>query len=151
MVTIRVETTISAPIEKCFDLARSMSAHTKTTGKSRETVVSQHDHDLLELNEEVTFEATHLGVRQRLTAKVTQFDYPNSFTDEMTKGTFRSLKHQHIFETVPGGKVKMIDEMTFESPLPPFGRFFDLIFMRGYMERFARARGLALKELAESA
>ncbi len=113
-------------------------------------MVSQHDHDLLELNEEVTFEATHLGVRQQLSAKVTQFDFPSSFTDEMTKGTFRSLKHRHLFETLPDGKVKMTDEMTFESPLPPFGRLFDLIFMRGYMERFARARGLALKQLAES-
>ncbi len=68
---------------RCFDLARSLSVHVQTTAKTREKIVSAHKSDLLELGDEVTFEATHLGIRQQLTSRIVEFDRPNRFVDQM--------------------------------------------------------------------
>ena len=148
MVKVRVETIVSVPISACFDLARSVSTHPLTTLKSRERVVSKHDRDLLELGDELTLEATHFRVQQRLSSKIVEFDRPTSFTDQMTKGAFKSFRHQHLFESLLDGATKMTDILEFESPLGPLGRLVDRLFMRKYMERFIRERGLAFNDVA---
>ena len=148
MVEIKVETVIAAPIEKVFDLARSLKTHTQTTGKTNERIISPTDKDLLELGDEVTFEAKHLGVRQRLTSKIVQFDRPNSFSDQMVKGAFRSLRHYHQFEQLPDGQTKMTDTLTFESPLGPIGKIFDHLFLRAYMTRFIQSKSQTLNSIA---
>jgi ligand-binding SRPBCC domain-containing protein len=139
---IRVETHISASPQRCFDLARDLKVHTATTGKTQERIVSGPDR-LLELGDEVTFEAQHLGIRQRLTARIVAFDPPHSFTDEMVKGAFRRLRHEHRFQERDGGTV-MTDILDFQSPVS----FFDRLFLDGYMRRFLIARGKALAALA---
>jgi len=149
MITIQVETVIEAPIEKCFDLARSLSTHVATTGSSRERIVSRHGRDLLELGDEVTFEAFHLGVRQRLASRIVEFERPAFFVDQMLKGAFRFLRHLHEFEEMPEGSTKMVDTLDFESPFGPIGWVVDRIFLRRYMTRFIRRRGNALKKVAE--
>src|SRR5689334_4800221 len=100
---VEVRTFIHTSQEACFDLARNPAAHIATTGHTRERIVEGKTDQLLELGDEITFEATHFGVRQRLTARITEFDRPNFFTDEMVKGAFRSLKHCHRFEKVKDG------------------------------------------------
>jgi len=111
-------------------------------------VVSKHDRDLLELGDELTLEATHFRVQQRLSSKLVEFDRPTSFTDQMTKGAFKSFRHQHLFESLLDGATKMTDILEFESPLGPLGRLVDRLFMRKYMERFIRERGLAFNDVA---
>ena len=71
MPLIVLETVIRAAPERCFDLARSVDAHVASTHQSGERVVAGRTQGLLELGEEVTWEAVHLGLRQRLTAKIT--------------------------------------------------------------------------------
>ena len=43
---------------------------------------------LIELGEWVSWDAKHLGFVQHLTSKVTEFDAPNYFVDEMVFGVF---------------------------------------------------------------
>ncbi len=150
MIEIRVETEIHASQERCFDLARSLSMHVVTTGKTRERIVSTHPSDLLELGDEVTFEATHFGVRQRLTSRIVEFERPNRFVDQMQKGAFRSLRHEHLFEKIDDESTKMIDILQFESPLGPLGGLVDRLFLRSYMEQFIRGRGQAMKAVTEA-
>lgn len=47
-----------APIDRCFDLARSIEIHLRSTEKTREKVVGRTTNGLLGLNDEVTWEAT---------------------------------------------------------------------------------------------
>lgn len=49
MRTIYLETIIHAPIEKVFDLARSIDAHIQTTGNTHERVVAGKLSGLVEL------------------------------------------------------------------------------------------------------
>jgi ligand-binding SRPBCC domain-containing protein len=148
--TIRLATTIDAPPERCFDLARDVGAHLRSTGPTAERAVGGVTSGLLELGDEVTWEARHLGVRQRLTARISRLERPRLFEDVMVRGAFASLHHVHEFVPRDGGTT-MIDTFTFASPLGPIGAIADRIFLTGYMRRFLTSRASELKRMAESA
>ena len=84
--------------ELCFDLSRSIDLHQISTSKSKEYVIGGRKAGLIELGEVVTWRAKHFGIWQNLTAKITEFDRPKRFSDEMVKGAFKKFKHDHIFE-----------------------------------------------------
>ena len=149
MPTIRIATAIDAPPERCFDLARDVAAHVRSTAPSGERAVGGVTSGLLELGDEVTWEARHLGVRQRLTARISRLERPTLFEDVMVRGAFASLRHVHEFVATDGGTT-MIDTFTFESPLGPIGVIVDRLFLAGYMRRFLRSRAHELKRMAES-
>lgn len=83
MPLIRLETWIDAAADTCFDLARSVDAHVSSTARSRERAVAGVTSGLLDLGDEVTWEARRFGIRQRLTAKVTRLERPRVFEDRM--------------------------------------------------------------------
>ena len=141
-------TTIAAPVEVCFDLARDIDFHTRSLEGTGERAVAGRTAGLIGLGESVTWEARHLGVRQRLTAAVTAFDRPAYFRDEMTRGAFRSFAHDHRFEGRDGGTV-MIDAVEFRSPLGPVEWVVDYLFMVGYLRRLLEGRCQAIKREAE--
>lgn len=149
MAAFRIVTTIAAPIEVCFDLARDIDFHTRSLGETGERAVAGCTTGLIGMGESVTWEAKHLGVRQRLTAEVTAFDRPAYFRDVMTRGAFKSFAHDHRFEARDGGTV-MTDEVEFRSPLGPLGRLVDWLFMAGYLRRLLEGRCQALKREAEA-
>src|SRR5919204_3186969 len=99
--TIRLATTISAPPERCFDLARDVDSHVRSTAATGERAIGPITAGLLELGDEVTWEARHFGIRQRLTARMTRVDAPREFEDVMVRGPFRSMRHIHRFEPRP--------------------------------------------------
>jgi ligand-binding SRPBCC domain-containing protein len=148
MSLIHLVTLIDAPVERCFDLARSVDAHLASTTETGERVVAGKTHGLLELGDEVTWEAKHLGVRQRLTAKITRFDPPHSFRDSMIRGAFARFDHDHTFEEIEHG-TRMIDDFDFDAPLGVLGKLADAVFLRRYMTRFLLTRAQELKRLAE--
>ena len=148
MAAFRIVTTIAAPVEVCFDLARDIDFHTRSLADTGERTVAGCTSGLIGLGQSVTWEARHLGVRQRLTAKVTAFDRPAYFRDEMTAGAFRSFAHDHRFEAAGGGTV-MTDEVVFRSPFGPLGWMVDYFFLTGYMRRLLGDRCEAIKRAAE--
>lgn len=149
MAAFRIVTTIAAPIDVCFDLARDIDFHVRTMAETGERAVAGRTTGLIELGESVTWEAKHLGVRQRLTARITAFDRPHHFRDEMTAGAFRSLVHDHRFEERDGRTV-MIDALTFRSPFGPLGRFVDWLFMKRYLHRLLSVRCVRIRCEAET-
>ena len=100
---------LDAPIERCFDLARekcgdSHANNGEYTGKAVGGVTT----GLLQAGDVVTWEATHFGIRQRLTAKVTIMNRPYSFEDIMVKGAFHSFHHVHEFIEQDNGTLMII-------------------------------------------
>lgn len=63
---------------------------------------------LIGLGEEVTWEAHHFGIKQRLTVRITRFERPARFQDVMVSGAFKSMKHDHDFVSQPPGTL-MVD------------------------------------------
>ena len=151
MITLRITTRIAAPADVCFDLARSVDAHLASADGTGERVVAGRTSGLLEPGEVVCWEARHLGVRQRLSSRITAFDRPTFFQDRMVRGAFRSFEHDHHFTpaTVGGGGTDMVDVVRFAAPLGPLGWVAERIVLAGHLRRFLTVRAAALKALAE--
>lgn len=148
MPTIRLVTVIDASIESCFDLSTSIDLHKLSTGKTNEEAISGRTSGLIQLNETVTWRATHFGIRQKLTSKITAFERPFHFRDEMLKGAFKSIYHDHYFE-VKDEQTVMTDIFRFESPLGFLGRAFNRMVLTKYLTRFLEERNALIKEYAE--
>lgn len=149
MPSVRVETIIAAPVERCFDASRDVALHTESLSHTGERAVGGRTSGLLELGEFVTWEARHLGVTQRFTARITAFDRPRYFRDEMVRGAFRSFVHDHHFgETAEG--TRMVDLVEFRSPLGVLARLIDRLVLRAYIERLLSTRAAVLKRALES-
>jgi ligand-binding SRPBCC domain-containing protein len=149
MSKIQLETYIEAPIERVFDLARSIDLHTLSTKGTKEEAIGGKTKGLIEMNETVTWRAKHFGVYQNLTVQVTKMDRPDLFSDKMIKGAFSTMEHQHIFER-SGTETKMTDIFEFTSPLGVFGKLANLLFLKKYMTKFLKNKNKELKSVAES-
>lgn len=148
MPTITHEIYIEAPVDVCFDLARNVDVHTETTGKTKERAIAGVTSGLMEKGDSVTWEATHLGVKQKLTAKIIAMDKPHSFSDTMVKGAFHSFTHTHKFIEKGTGTI-MKDQFVYRSPLGILGKLADRLFLESYMNRFIAERATELKKIAE--
>lgn len=150
MITVETEVFINAPLELCFDLARDIDVHTRTVWPhTKERAVAGVTTGPIGLGETVTFEAKHLGVRQRLTSKITEYRAPAYFVDEMQRGAFKYLRHEHFFEHVEGMTL-MRDRLTFAAPFGLIGWLVERVVLRRYMYNFLKDRNEQLKGLAEA-
>jgi len=149
MPNLTLVTEIHAPIGRCFDLCRDLDVHARTLPHTRERLVGAKTSGLAELGDVLTFEATHLGVRQRLSSRIVEFARPTLFADEALSGAFQNLRHVHTFMSVEGGTL-MRDNLTWTSPLGPLGVLADALFLKRYMLRFLVTRSRNLKAIIES-
>lgn len=149
MSIIRLHTTICAPIQRCFDLARNIDLHVASTGKSGEQAIAGVTRGLIGMGQEVTWSARHLGVRQQLTSRITAFDPPRYFQDTMVRGAFKRLVHDHYFESKDEVTV-VSDVFDFQAPLGPLGWIAERVLLRRYMTRLLEERNRVVKEAAES-
>lgn len=141
MGRLTIETWIDAPAEVCFDLARDERVHTETT-------VSHNGE--FGPGQSVTFEGIHFGMRQRMTVKVTEYDRPRLFVDEMTQGAFNSFRHKHEFKDKDVATL-MRDTVEWVSPMGPLGRLIDEVLVEPHMAGLITRRNIRLKALAEEA
>ncbi len=149
MPRIELNTEINAPIDVVFDLSRSIDLHLKTTERTKERAISGRTSGLIGLNETVTWRAKHLGFTQNLTTQITVMQRPDIFVDEMTKGIFKSMCHQHLF-LEENNSTLMIDIFEFESPMGFLGKLANRLFLKRYLERFIVERNTHIKEIAEN-
>lgn len=150
MPVIILDTEIRAEKSLVFDLSRSIDLHKISTHHTNEEAISGKVSGLIELNETVTWRAKHLGIYQKLTSRITEFQSPDYFVDEMVSGTFKSFYHKHEFSSKEGGRTLMTDTFDFESPFGIFGKVFNKLFLTGYMTNLIKIRNEAIREFAES-
>jgi ligand-binding SRPBCC domain-containing protein len=141
----RIVTDIDAPLERCFDLSRSIDLHLESMIASGERAVAGVTAGLIGADQEVSWEARHFGVRWRMTSRITAFEPPHRFVDEMVRGPFRSFRHEHLFEPAGAG-TRMTDVVTFGMSLGPVA---DLP-VGLYLRRLLRIRGAAIRSAAVS-
>ncbi len=159
MPHIHLELQINAPIERCFDLARSIDLHKLSTGNTQEEAIAGTTTGLIGLNETVTWRAKHFGVWQKLTSKITEFERPHFFVDEMLDGAFKSIYHKHAFTPHPQpfsegrgeqSATIMTDDFHFESPLGILGSIANKLVLTKYLTDLLTERNRMIKEFAET-
>jgi ligand-binding SRPBCC domain-containing protein len=149
MASIRVETVIKAPIDRCFDLARSVEAHLASTAKTKERVVGGRKEGLFEVGDSVTWEAEYFGLRLRQGSTITRFEPPHVFVDEGTTGPLGNFRHVHQF--VPElGATLMVDTFEYELPVRLGGRLTERLLVERRLRRMLTDRAAYLKQQAEA-
>ncbi len=148
MPGFRIVTEIAAPVERCFDLSRSIDLHLESMIASKERAVAGVMSGLIAEGQEVSWQARHFGVQWRMTSRITEFDPPHRFVDEMVRGPFAAFRHEHHFHphTAPvGGGTRMTDVVTFRMALgPPANLPVGL-----YLRRLMRIRNDVIRKKAE--
>jgi len=144
MARIHIEVIVPAPREIVFDLSRDLDVHMRSMEHTGERIVGGKRGGLIELGEEVEWEARHFGLRLRLRSRICEMDRPRTFVDEQVRGPFTSFTHRHTF-VEEGETTRMIDDWEHRAPL---GFATDLV-LRGYMERLLRTRNATIVAEAE--
>jgi ligand-binding SRPBCC domain-containing protein len=149
MPQIHLTSFIAAPIERVFDLSRSINLHRISAAATNEKAISGVMNGLISKNETVTWQAKHLFKIRQFTAKITEMKSPDLFVDEMISGDFKSFYHEHHFKTAANGTI-MIDILNFETPYGAFGKIVNMLFLRSYLENFLIKRNEVIKDYAET-
>ena len=150
MVELNLCTIIEGPIERCFDLSRSIEAHLLGTEQTGEQAVGGVTSGLIGPGDFVRWRATHLGVKQHLASQITEYDRPVYFQDTMIEGAFRSMQHDHFFKALTSEKTEMKDRFIFAAPIPLLGFIAEKLVLRRYMNELLRHRNEILRQVAES-
>ncbi|WP_025142190.1 SRPBCC family protein [Pedobacter jeongneungensis] len=148
MPTIILKTLINAPVERSFDLSRSIDLHVQSMKASGEQAIAGKVSGLINLDESVTWRAKHFGIYFEMTNKITAMEYPNYFIDKMIKGPFKKLHHQHLFKTIDT-QTEMTDIFEFKAPLGILGWLVEKLFLTRYMKQLLAERNEVIKREAE--
>lgn len=149
MARIQIVTEIRATPLVCFDRARDLDLHARSMQRSGERAVAGKTSGLIGLGEKVTWRARHFGVVHEHAARITAFEPPRHFRDEMIRGRFERFRHDHHFEPCPAG-TRMVDSVEFQSPLGALGRLVDRLVMERYLTRLLLERADAIRRAAEA-
>jgi ligand-binding SRPBCC domain-containing protein len=149
MPVITIRTEINSTTEICFDLSRSIDLHKHSMEHTKEEAIAGRISGLIEMDEFVTWQASHFGITQYLTSKITNYDRPFIFRDEQTKGIFDYFRHDHIFEEI-NGKVIMTDVFDYKAPFGFLGKIADKLFLENYMTNLLLQRNKIIKAFAET-
>lgn len=148
MTEIFLETQINAPVEVCFRASLDVGLHLGSAASTGERVVAGRTSGICELGDEITWEARHFGVKQQLSVRITALEFPRFFADQMTRGAFKSMRHEHYFESLQGGCL-MKDRFLYETPFGILGKVFDVLLLKRHMRHFLLQRNVFLKAWCE--
>ena len=140
---------IAAPVDRVFNLSRSINLHQISTIDTNEKAIGGVLNGLININETVTWQAKHLFKTRQFTSKITAMQSPDFFIDEMLKGDFKSFHHEHHFKAVENGSI-MIDVVNFESPYGIIGKIANSFFLKSYIEKLLIKRNTVIKDYAET-
>ena len=149
MAIIHLTNMINAPLERVFDLSRSIDLHVISTQRSNEKAIAGVTTGLIGPGQSVTWQAFHLFRQRKFTSKITAFQRPFYFKDEMQQGDFKKFSHDHFFKVVDG-KTEMNDRIILESPFGIFGKMGTGLFLKKYISKFLIERNETIKEYAET-
>jgi ligand-binding SRPBCC domain-containing protein len=149
MPTIHITTVIHAPLERVFDLSRSITLHKRSMVHMQEQAIKGRTNGLIELDETVTWQAKHFGKLRQLTTRITAMRKTEYFCDEMVDGDFTYMKHEHHFKEIANGTVA-IDIMEFGTPYGWLGRLFERFYLNKYMTNLLMLRNKVIKDYAET-
>ena len=152
MIRFEETTLIGAPIDRVFDLSRSVEVHLLANVHDNEQALAIGGviTGLVDLGQQVTWRAKHFGFWHNLTSETTAMEAPTYFQVTMVKGIFRFMQADHRLRSLPSGVMELTDIFAIAAPLPILGPIAEGLFLRRYMMKLNRERNTVIKQLAES-
>jgi ligand-binding SRPBCC domain-containing protein len=149
METIRSETWIDAPVERCFLLSLSVDLHVASARSSREQAMEGVTTGLISEGETVPFRGRHLGLSVRHKSRIEVMRPYSYFRDVMVSGVFSHFEHDHHFAAMDDG-TRMRDEIRFIAPMGALGRVATKILVMRHVAAVLMERNAGIKQVAES-
>lgn len=139
--TFTLVTEFPVDVEAMFDVSLDIDVQAASMFNQRGSAIDGVTSGRIELDQTVTWRARFFGVWFTHTSRITELHAPRSFTDEQVAGPFRSYRHQHFFDGVPGG-CRMTDHITVASPIG--GRPVEAAILIPVLRRLILRRNAAL-------
>jgi ligand-binding SRPBCC domain-containing protein len=148
LVRIQLSTSILAPLERCFDLSRSIDLELAST-EGHQQAIAGVTSGLIGPGQEVTWRGRHFGFVIRHSSRITAYEFPRYFQDSMLRGAFASYCHDHYFEP-SDDRTLMKDVVRFAAPYGVLGRVVERLVLERHMRKLLERRNLCVKRAAES-
>jgi ligand-binding SRPBCC domain-containing protein len=149
MPTIHLTTFIEAPIERVFDLSRSITIYKSVFNGRKESFTSGASGNLLVQGDTITIHAKHFGKLRTVTLKATALNKPATFTSEQVKGDLIRFKHEQHFKQTNNGTL-IIDLVDFDKPRDFIGGIIAKFYLKKYLLTIIEAKNALAKAYAES-
>lgn len=94
----------------------------------------------------IDYELRLYGIRFKWKTRIEEFTPMSGFVDVQMAGPYRTWRHRHTFEDVPGG-TEMRDRVEYEMPLGPIGALIRQLFVRRSLDRIFDYRNKAISEI----
>lgn len=152
MIFLQEVTLIDAPLQRCFDLSRSVEVHLLDNVHSgaQAVAIGSLTTGLVGLGQSVTWRARHFGLWHEVTTTINALDTPFSFEVTMTRGIFRSMHTTHLFRALTPQRTEMTNLFTVAAPILILGRLAEVLFLRRYMRNLLRERNQVIRRVSES-
>lgn len=147
-VAFALQTVVMAPPDRVFAASLSIDDHLASMAASGEQVIGGVTAGRIGLGQSVTWRARHFGIRWTMTSQITELHEPDWFVDAQLRGPFKTFRHEHRFRPVAGG-TEMLDSITFQAPLGPFGWLAERVLLSWYLPHLIRQRNHYLKTSLE--
>lgn len=144
---LRDEVLVNAPLERCFQLSTSIEI---VRCELRLDPVQGRTSGFVQAGDTVLWRGIKFGLPQFHHSIIEQFRPPNFFRDRMIAGRFRSFEHDHAFEVLPEGRVRMRDEIRFMMRWGPLGRLIGHVLIAPHISKLLPRRFALLKRICES-
>lgn len=86
------------------------------------------------------------GIPLRWQSRIESLDPPRGFVDVQTRGPYRSWRHVHTFEEIPGG-TRIVDQVDYEMPLGFLGSVAHALFVRRTLQHIFDYREATVRRL----
>lgn len=144
---LRHETVVHAPLDRCFLLSTSIEI---VQQELRMRPVRGRTAGLVSGGDTVRWEGWKFGLPQVHESSIEDYRPWAFFRDRMISGRFRTFSHDHAFDLLPDGSVRMHDELRFTMPFGALGALLGTLVLVPHIRGLMQRRFALIKRIAES-
>lgn len=150
MNKIEFNTHIKAPVERCFDLSRSIDFHKISLSPVlKEESVAGCTTGLIGPNQHALMQSRLWGMVFSTELKITKFNPPYFLSFEIADSNFQSAIHDYYFYDI-GNETVMVNHFYYKLKLGLMGEIANLLFLEKYLVKVISQRNDLLREYAET-
>ncbi len=149
MEKIEFNTHIKAPIQRCFDLARSIDFHKISISAVKEESIAGITTGLIGHNQRALMQSQLWGRYFTTELKIAKFTPPYFLSYEIVDSTFQSIVHDYYFYDISEETV-MVNHFYYRPRWGLIGDIVNFLFLQNYLTRTITKRNDLLRDYAET-